>query len=591
VTELPPSPLSQSLTLQRWWLHAVASNAALPRAARRIAAVLAPQAIQRVALYCDGLDDFIAAFIGCLLARKTIVLLPNLQPDFVAGIGAGFDLLLTDRPDFKSAAVINTQTVAALFEAGATADSVSFDANVLQQGRLEIFTSGSTGEPKRIDKTLAQLEAEVNALEILWGNTVGAATIVSTVSHQHIYGLLFRVLWPLLTQREVVRDIFQYPEPLLQQLLALPAAVLVSSPAQLKRMPQLVDMTALAGGRLRAVFSSGGRLDNRTALAVLNVSGTPVIEVLGSTETGGVAWRCQQSEFDRTLWQPLPGVAVRVEGDDDALVVNSPFIGNVDGAGFIMGDRARLGANGSFELLERLDAIVKVEGKRVALTEITARLSASPLVSEAAAILLQAQRDSIVVAVVLSDAGCALLAQGRRTLNDILRAWLADYFEAVVLPKKWRYVDALPVNAQGKLTQVALLALFQERPRPTLPELLSQQRDGNELRLQLVIPPDLFYFQGHFPERPILPGVVQIAWALHFGKQLFEEVLPFKALEAIKFQSFVVPSQEVTLTLTWSAEKAKLTFSYQSGKGAHSSGRIVLQNAALQKNTATDVTP
>jgi len=552
----------------------------------RIATALMSQPAQRVAVYCDDLDDFLAVFIGCFVARKTVVLLPNLQPDFIAGIRAGFDLLLTDRADIK-----NAQSIVELLDTSRDPELASIDAvAALQHARLEIFTSGSTGEPKRVDKTLQQLEAEINALETLWGDSLAGATIVCTVSHQHIYGLLFRALWPLLTLRPVVRDIFQFPEPLIQQLLALPGAVLVSSPAQLKRMPELVDMSALAGGRLRAVFSSGGRLDNRTALAVLAATGTAVTEVLGSTETGGVAWRRQQSEFDRSLWQPLPGVAVRIEGDNDALVVNSPFIGNVGERGFLMGDRARLGANGSFELLDRLDAIVKVEGKRVALTEIAIRLMASPLVADAGAVLLQtglqAQRDSIAAVVVLSAEGRAQLAVSRRDLNNELRTWLANYFEAVVLPKKWRYVDTLPINTQGKLTQAALLALFEERPRPTLPEVLSQQREATELRLQLLMPPELFYFQGHFPERPILPGVVQIAWAMHFGRQLFCDDLAFKALEAIKFQNFVVPSQQLVLTLSWSAEKAKLTFSYQSDKGAHSSGRIV-----LQKNADTGAVP
>jgi acyl-CoA synthetase (AMP-forming)/AMP-acid ligase II/3-hydroxymyristoyl/3-hydroxydecanoyl-(acyl carrier protein) dehydratase len=573
------SDIASSLTLQRWWQRSVAGadELRLRNNALHIAGALRRQAAQRIALHFDAADEFLPALLGCLLAQKTVVLLPNLQPDFVAGVRAGFDVLLSDR------ACDGAQDIAQLLPHSPLSACEEQNVDALRDGRLQIFTSGSTGEPKRIDKTLAQLEAEVSALQTLWGDEIGDAVIVSTVSHQHIYGLLFRVLWPLLSRRRVVAQNFQYPEPLLQQLLALPQAVLVTSPAQLKRMPELVDMTVLADGRLCAVFSSGGRLDNRSALAVLQATGTAVTEVLGSTETGGVAWRRQLSEFDRALWQPLPGVAVGI-GDEEALQVISPFIGNVGGAPFVMGDRARLDASGSFDLLDRVDSIVKVEGKRVALAEIGARLTASPLVDDASAVLLQGQRDSIGAIVVLSATGRAQLAQDKRALNAALRAWLADYFEAVVLPKKWRYVDALPVNAQGKTTQRELqalfLQLFQDKPQPRLPQVLSQHAEGDELRLQLLIPPDLFYFEGHFPERPILPGVVQIGWALHFGKLHLGADLPFKALEAIKFQSFVVPSQTVELQLSWSAQKHKLTFSYQSGKGAHSSGRIVLAPVA-----------
>lgn len=569
-----------TLTLQRWWLHEneVTAQASLRVAAAQIACALMEYDAQRIALYCDGFDDFVAALVGCLLARKTVVLLPSLQPQFVASVRTGFDLLISDRSDASDALAVSALPK--------TNTCRQFDGSSLAQGRLEIFTSGSTGEPKRIDKSLAQLEAEINALQLQWGDVVGAATTVCTVSHQHIYGLLFRVLWPLLAGRDVVGEQFQYPESLLQKIQSLPACVLVTSPAQLKRMPDLVDMTVLADGRLRAIFSSGGRLDNRTALAVQRATGIAVTEVLGSTETGGVAWRQQLSVFDRALWWPLPGVTVSVNADE-ALLVRSPFIGNAAGNdsgisdAFVMGDRARLDANGSFDLLDRLDSIVKVEGKRVALTEVAARLMASPLVDDAAAVLLQAQRDSIAVVVVLSAQGRTLLAEGgRRVLNETLRAWLAGYFEAVVLPKKWRYVAALPLNAQGKTVQRELQALFQEQPRPVLPRLVAAQQNADEVSLQLLIPPDLFYFQGHFAERPILPGVVQISWALHFGRQyLFGDLQckpQFKALEAIKFQSFVVPAQQIELQLRWAAEKHKLTFTFQSTQGMHSSGRIVM---------------
>lgn len=66
---------------------------------------------------------------------------------------------------------------------------------------LVLFTSGSTGAPQPIGKTFRQLDAEIAALEATFGGRLGNAGIRGTVSHQHIYGLLFRVLWPLATGR------------------------------------------------------------------------------------------------------------------------------------------------------------------------------------------------------------------------------------------------------------------------------------------------------------------------------------------------------------------------------------------------------
>ena len=37
------------------------------------------------------------------------------------------------------------------------------------------------------------------------------------------------------------------------------------------------------------------------------------------------------------------------------------------------------------------------------------------------------------------------------------------YFENVVLPKKWRYCDFLPVDAQGKKHKAEIEALFADK--------------------------------------------------------------------------------------------------------------------------------
>ena len=71
--------------------------------------------------------------------------------------------------------------------------------------RLVIHTSGSNGEPVAIPRRLAQLDAEVRALQQAFGAGLDEALVLGTVSHQHIYGLLFRVLWPLAAGRPARR--------------------------------------------------------------------------------------------------------------------------------------------------------------------------------------------------------------------------------------------------------------------------------------------------------------------------------------------------------------------------------------------------
>jgi acyl-coenzyme A synthetase/AMP-(fatty) acid ligase len=64
-----------------------------------------------------------------------------------------------------------------------------------------LFTSDTTGEARRIEKAVRHVE-EVAVLEEHFGAQLGADTrILATVAPQHLYGLLFRVLWPIASGR------------------------------------------------------------------------------------------------------------------------------------------------------------------------------------------------------------------------------------------------------------------------------------------------------------------------------------------------------------------------------------------------------
>ena len=102
---------------------------------------------------------------------------------------------------------------------------------------LVLFTSGSTGAPEAIPKKLSQMSREVATLETLFGDPLSTAEVITTVSHQHIYGLLFNVLWPLVAGRAIHARNFLFPQEL-TAVLADRDGLLVSSPAHLKRLPE-----------------------------------------------------------------------------------------------------------------------------------------------------------------------------------------------------------------------------------------------------------------------------------------------------------------------------------------------------------------
>lgn len=69
-------------------------------------------------------------------------------------------------------------------------------------------------------------------------------------------------------------------------------------------------------------------------------------------------------------------------------------------------------------------------------------------------------------------------------------------------------------------------------------------------------------FDGHFPGQPILPGVVQVDWALRLGEQVFGPLGAFRALEHLKFQATIQPGEPLTLRLAWDAATRELAFEY-----------------------------
>lgn len=531
------------------------------------------------ALYLEDSLEFAAALLGAWQAGKTVWLCADTLEASCVALGASVDGFLGEFPAAYAPLTPAADTAGVMLPAPSR--DIDADAAV-----LVVHTSGSTGAAQAIAKRLSQLESEVAVLEQLFGARNGDAAVVATVSHQHIYGLLFKVLWPLCAGRPIVAHSAEYPQQL-AVLLAGRDSVLVASPAHLKRLPEQLAWQG-ARSRLRAVYSSGGPLALDTARAVAHLLGTAPVEVYGSSETGGVAWRQRGADGDQA-WQAFPNVEWRLAGQE-LLEVRSPHLPDRDW--LRLADRVQARGDGRFELLGRSDRVVKIEEKRISLDRIEAGLQRSPLVDEARVLLCAAagQREMLAAFVVLAAEGRALLAaEGKLALNRRLRAALAGVAAAVALPRRWRYLEQLPLNAQGKTTHAALLALLapdaaQPQPdaqpeRPRQPHLRELERGTHAVRLELAVPPDLLYFDGHFAGAPILPGVVQLDWAIAYGRRYFALPPHFRGVAALKFQHVIQPGDTVQLELLHDAAKGTLNFRYQSSDRQHASGRVLFDAA------------
>ena len=316
---------------------------------------------------------------------------------------------------------------------------------------IGFFTSGSTGEPKLVAKPLLMLEREVEMLDRLWGAALGAAPVLATVPHHHVYGLTFKVLWPLSAGRPFVRHTHQHWESVAAEIAG--GAVLVTGPSHLSR---IAGLGALPERRRPAmVLSAGSPLPKQAAREAATVLGIPVTEIFGSSETGVIAYR--PGDGDEHPWQTFPGVSVMV-ADQGRLRVRSPFLAEDDW--LETGDVAETTPDG-FRLCGRCDRVAKIEGKRVSLPDIEQHLAALPWVAAAAVTVLPGEPATLGAVVALTEAGRARLAElGAFRLGRRLRQAIAGTGDRSAMPRRWRFVECLPVNAMGKRREGDILALF-----------------------------------------------------------------------------------------------------------------------------------
>jgi len=108
-----------------------------------------------------------------------------------------------------------------------------------------------------------------------------------------------------------------------------------------------------------------------------------------------------------------------------------------------------------------------------------------------------------------------------------------------------------------------------------LPPILQITRpDENTCQIQLHLDRTLPCFAGHFPNAPVLAGVVQLDWVMNLAAREFQLPLIFRGMQSVKFLNLVRPPLTLTLTLTHTPERRLLKFRYEDEIRHYSSGAI-----------------
>lgn len=112
------------------------------------------------------------------------------------------------------------------------------------------------------------------------------------------------------------------------------------------------------------------------------------------------------------------------------------------------------------------------------------------------------------------------------------------------------------------------------------PIVLAARSDvAGQVMLQLDVPPTLPCFVGHFPGFPVVPGVVQLDWAMQLGITHLRCGQPSATDFRVKFKRIIRPGAAVTLTLRHDAARRRLDFAYRVGEDIASQGRVALASS------------
>lgn len=111
------------------------------------------------------------------------------------------------------------------------------------------------------------------------------------------------------------------------------------------------------------------------------------------------------------------------------------------------------------------------------------------------------------------------------------------------------------------------------------PDIIAADIQPAKVQLTLHITPDIHYFAGHFPDAPILAGVTQLHWAVHYSKHYYPHLTEVTATEVLKFQVMIKPDSQLTLVLEHQKEGV-VQFSYLQQGNKVASGRLKWEQTA-----------
>jgi 3-hydroxymyristoyl/3-hydroxydecanoyl-(acyl carrier protein) dehydratase len=108
---------------------------------------------------------------------------------------------------------------------------------------------------------------------------------------------------------------------------------------------------------------------------------------------------------------------------------------------------------------------------------------------------------------------------------------------------------------------------------PAITELVLGQ-DLRSMSCSFLVPQDLPVLDGHFPDVPIVPGIMQVGWVAELARTHALVTGRCTGIVTAKFRRLMLPGMYIDASLESGPEARQLRFRLQAGDTVVSTGRL-----------------
>ena len=328
-----------------------------------------------------------------------------------------------------------------------------------------LFTSGTTGKSKGAMITHGNLSSNAFALKETW-NFTQKDTLLHALPTFHVHGLFVALHTAFLSASKIIFlekfDVYEITRNLKK------STVMMGVPTFYSRLMSEKNFNNNLYKDMRLFISGSAPLTEKTFNEFKNKTGHSILERYGMTETGMITSNPLIGErVEGTVGFSLPDIKIRVAKDNKILTSNEKGVVEVKGPNvfkgywrmkektkeeftedgfFITGDIGQIDPQGRLTLSGRSGDMIISGGFNVYPKEIEIILNTIDGIKESAVIgVKHLDFGECPIAILVPD------GLSNRIKDDFINSLLQEALAKYKIPKSYIWINALPVNAMGKV--------------------------------------------------------------------------------------------------------------------------------------------